>query len=78
MDDAKFLSQWDRLSAIVHDVVMDYRGSFAAEHGVGQLKPGEMARLKDPVEQALLAAVKRALDPDDRLNPGKLLPRADG
>lgn len=78
MDDAKFLSQWDRLSAIVHDVVMDYRGSFAAEHGVGQLKPGEMARLKDPVEQDLLAAVKRALDPDDRLNPGKLLPRADG
>lgn len=78
MADAKFLQKWAELTRIVHDVVMDFRGSFAAEHGVGQLKPGEMARLKDPVEQDLLRAVKHALDPADRLNPGKLLPRADG
>ncbi len=77
MADAEFLAQWETLTGIVHDVVMDYRGSFAAEHGVGQLKPGEMARLKDPVEQDLLSAIKQALDPAGQLNPGKLLPRVD-
>ncbi len=78
MSDEAFIAQWDSLTGRVHDVVMEFKGSFAAEHGVGQLKPGEMARLKDPVEQDLLRAIKQALDPENRLNPGKLIPRDDG
>jgi len=73
-----FLAQWERLTQTVHDVVMDFRGSFAAEHGVGQLKPGEVARLKDPVEQALMRTLKDALDPGNRLNPGKVVPPKPG
>lgn len=74
MEPSVFLAQWERLTQAVHDVVMGFRGSFAAEHGVGQLKPGEVARLKDPVEQSLMRSLKAALDPDNRLNPGKVVP----
>ena len=49
-------------------------GSFAAEHGVGQLKRNEMARYKDAVTLDLMRRIKRALDPQGILNPGKVLP----
>ena len=74
MADADFLARWASLSGAIHDVAMAHEGSFAAEHGVGQLKPAEVARLKDPVEQDLMRALKTALDPDGRLNPGKVIP----
>jgi len=74
-DDA-FLAQWGPLTQRVHDIAMQYRGSFAAEHGVGQLKPEEVARLKSPVEQDLMRQLKAAFDPADRLNPGKVVPPA--
>ncbi|TVO61366.1 FAD-binding oxidoreductase [Spiribacter vilamensis] len=74
MTDAAFLEQWAPLTRRVHDIAMAYSGSFAAEHGVGQLKPGEVARLKSPVEQDLMRRLKTAFDPDDRLNPGKVVP----
>ena len=76
MADADFLAEWDALTRQVHDVVIDFNGSFAAEHGVGQLKPGEVARLKDPVEQDLMQRLKAALDPSNHLNPGKVVPPA--
>ncbi|WP_159299366.1 FAD-binding oxidoreductase [Spiribacter sp. SSL99] len=72
--DEAFLAQWGALTRRVHDIAMQYRGSFAAEHGVGQLKPGEVARLKSPVEQDLMRQLKAAFDPADRLNPGKVVP----
>ena len=76
MDAEAFLAEWGPLTRRVHDIVAGHRGSFAAEHGVGQLKPDEVARLKDPVEQDLMRALKHALDPDNRLNPGKVVPPA--
>ena len=69
-----FLDQWADTNRAVHDVVVDMGGSFSAEHGVGVLKTGEMARLKDPVELSLMRTVKRALDPQGTMNPGKVLP----
>ncbi len=73
-----FLARWTDLTGIVHDIVMRYPGSFAAEHGIGQLKVDEITRLKSPVEQALMRSLKDALDPENRLNPGKMIaPRRD-
>lgn len=48
-------------------------GSISAEHGIGQMKVDELARLHDPVALAVMARVKQALDPANLLNPGKLL-----
>ncbi|MDE2560926.1 MAG: FAD-binding oxidoreductase [Sphingomonadales bacterium] len=61
------------ISREVHDMVTAWGGSISAEHGIGQLKRDELARLGDPVALAMLRAVKRALDPDGLLNPGKLV-----
>jgi len=61
------------LNAIVYDAVAQYRGSFSAEHGLGQLKRGAAAHYKSAIELRLMRSVKLALDPDGRMNPGKLL-----
>lgn len=57
----------------MHDLVTQAGGSISAEHGIGQLKRDELARLGDPVALGLLRAVKQALDPQGLLNPGKLV-----
>lgn len=61
------------VSARVHDLVTAWGGSISAEHGIGQMKVHELARLHDPVALAVMAQVKQALDPLGLLNPGKLL-----
>ncbi len=61
------------ISRQVHDLVTDWQGTISAEHGIGQMKVDELARLGDPVALDLLCKVKAALDPGGLLNPGKLL-----
>ncbi|WP_285709210.1 FAD-binding oxidoreductase [Erythrobacter oryzae] len=61
------------VSARVHDLVTQWGGSISAEHGIGQMKVDELARLHDPVALAVMARVKAALDPAGLLNPGKLV-----
>ncbi|MBN9144197.1 MULTISPECIES: FAD-binding oxidoreductase [unclassified Novosphingobium] len=62
------------ISRFVHDLVTQWGGSLSAEHGIGQMKVGELQRLGDPASLGLMRAVKSALDPKGLLNPGKLLP----
>ncbi len=62
-----------RLSEAVHDLAVELGGSFSAEHGIGKLKKGALAGYKNPAALAAMRAVKKALDPDGRMNPGKLL-----
>jgi FAD/FMN-containing dehydrogenase len=61
------------ISHQVYDLVTAWGGSISAEHGIGQAKRDELARLGDPVAMDLLSRVKHALDPAGLLNPGKLL-----
>ncbi len=60
----------------IEDIVLDLGGSFSAEHGVGTAKLGSMARRKDPAALTAMRAIKSALDPNNIMNPGKLLPPA--
>ena len=62
------------ISGYVHDLVTEWGGSISAEHGIGQMKVGELGRLGDPVQLGMMRAVKQALDPQGLLNPGKLVP----
>ncbi len=66
------------ISAHVYEMVTEWGGSISAEHGIGQAKRDELARLGDPVAIDLMRRVKQALDPGDILNPGKLVPLAPG
>ncbi|MBF9194512.1 FAD-binding oxidoreductase [Microvirga terrestris] len=61
------------VNRIVHDVVAAFGGSISAEHGIGQYRVGELARYRAATEMELARTIKRALDPDNRLNPGKVL-----
>jgi FAD/FMN-containing dehydrogenase len=61
------------ISSQVYDMVVAWGGSISAEHGIGQLKREDLFRLNDPVSLAMMAQVKRALDPAGLLNPGKLV-----
>ncbi|WP_201859848.1 FAD-binding oxidoreductase [Microvirga soli] len=61
------------VNRIVHDVVAAFGGSISAEHGIGQYRVGELARYRATTEMDLARTIKRALDPDNRLNPGKVL-----
>lgn len=64
------------VSAFVHDLVVAAGGSISAEHGIGQMKRDELARLSDPARLFALRAIKHALDPYGIMNPGKLVPLA--
>jgi FAD/FMN-containing dehydrogenase len=61
------------VSALVHDLVTRAGGSISAEHGIGQMKKDELARLASPARMQVLRAVKRAMDPHNIFNPGKLV-----
>jgi FAD/FMN-containing dehydrogenase len=68
-----FLANTAAVNRIVHDRVVAAGGSISAEHGIGQLKRGELAHYKSPLELELMRRIKAALDPHGLLNPGKVL-----
>ncbi|HEU5442418.1 MAG TPA: FAD-binding oxidoreductase [Steroidobacteraceae bacterium] len=74
-DRGAFLARAEAVKRAIHDLVRDFGGSFSAEHGIGRLKVGELERYAAPVELDLMRAIKRALDPNCILNPGKVLRR---
>ena len=71
-DGTLFLNNTEAVNRIVHDLVHGFGGSISAEHGIGQLKMGELKRYKSGLELELMRAVKHSLDPNNVLNPGKL------
>ncbi len=71
-----FLARAQTVERAIHDIVREFGGSFSAEHGIGQLKVGELERYASAVELDLMRAVKHAFDPNGILNPGKVLRRS--
>ena len=69
----EFLARGKVLETSMFDLVEGLGGSISAEHGIGRLRAAEFAARADPVEYALMGALKRALDPKGILNPGKVL-----
>lgn len=72
-DKQTYLGEWARMNRIVHDIVVGMQGSISAEHGIGQLKRGELAHYKAPLELDLMKRIKAAFDPRGLMNPGKIL-----
>jgi FAD/FMN-containing dehydrogenase len=71
---AAFLADHEKaVNAIVFDAVTRRGGSISAEHGIGALKRDELARRKSGVALGMMRAIKSALDPHNRMNPGRVL-----
>jgi len=61
-----------RLTETLYDYVEQIGGSFSAEHGIGVFRRDELARYKSPVALTLMRDIKRVIDPNGIMNPGKL------
>ena len=73
-DGKAFLQDFeDKVNTLVFDQVLKFKGSISAEHGVGELKAAKLPHYKDPTALAMMRAVKTALDPQNILNPGRVL-----
>ena len=72
-DKGAYLAHWEEMNRVVHDIVVGMEGSFSAEHGIGLLKVNEMKHYKDPIELDLMLRLKHAFDPQNLMNPGKVV-----
>ena len=72
-DKEHFLARTEAMNRIVHDVIDRFGGSISAEHGIGQLRRAELQHRKPPAELELMRKIKQLIDPDDLMNPGKLV-----
>ena len=77
MNKEAFLANWDRMNRDVHDIVVRYKGSISAEHGIGSMKVAELGRTADPATLSAMRVIKRALDPHTIMNPGVLFDLAE-
>ncbi|MFO1160247.1 MAG: FAD-binding oxidoreductase [Reyranellaceae bacterium] len=72
-DKARFMAYVPAISGAVYDLVVSHGGSISAEHGIGQLKVDELAHYRSKIELDTMRTIKRALDPQNLMNPGKII-----
>jgi FAD/FMN-containing dehydrogenase len=73
-DQVVFLkTQEERVNGLVYDQVKKFEGSISAEHGIGALKVDTLPDYKSPVALEMMRALKKALDPQNLLNPGRVV-----
>ena len=70
---AFLLAHEEQVNSLVYDSVARFDGSISAEHGVGSLKLDKLEQHKSPVALGMMRAIKRALDPGNLMNPGRVV-----
>lgn len=64
----------EAIEPFVFEWIRDRRGSISAEHGIGAMKPGFLHMSKSASMINVMHGIKQMLDPNNILNPGKVLP----
>jgi FAD/FMN-containing dehydrogenase len=72
-DKARFAPHIETISGAIYDLVVGYGGSISAEHGIGRIKVDELAHYRSKIELDTMRTLKRALDPQNIMNPGKVI-----
>lgn len=77
-------SRWDEIAdqpkmrkdvyKAIYDIAAGMNGTFSAEHGIGALHVAEMKTYKQQVELDMMRGIKALFDPDNLMNPGRVLP----
>jgi FAD/FMN-containing dehydrogenase len=73
LDRGEFLRKTKEADHAIFTLVKKHRGSISAEHGIGLLKKDYLGYSRTPEEIALMRGMKRLFDPQNLLNPGKVL-----
>ena len=73
MQPQEFVAMAGQLTGAVYATAIELGGSISAEHGVGQLKRDQISGYKPAVEIEAMRRIKRALDPEAIMNPGKVV-----
>jgi len=73
LGDREWVESGRRVTSAIYDLVAELGGSFSAEHGIGVLKRDYLTRYRSAPEIELMRQLKRTLDPDNILNPGKVI-----
>ena len=73
-NDADQLRRCERFGADILETSVRLGGTVTGEHGVGVEKLNSMCVQFSPAEREQMFAIKRAFDPDELLNPGKVIP----
>lgn len=70
----EFKAQFQKsVSPLIYKLTAEMGGSFSAEYGIGRVKLDLLATCGDPGKTALMKTVKKALDPNGHMNPGKVV-----
>jgi FAD/FMN-containing dehydrogenase len=74
VDDQIFVREHeDKVNDLVFESVSRFKGSISAEHGVGSMKVDKLPHYKDPVALAMMRSIKQSLDPQNIMNPGRVI-----
>jgi FAD/FMN-containing dehydrogenase len=73
VDSAEFIAKGRDVTEAIYDLATELGGSFSAEHGVGVFKKEYLERYRGGTELRLMRALKQAFDPQNTLNPGKVI-----
>ena len=69
----EFMAKGHAMSPKIFSLVQQRQGSISAEHGVGLLKRDFLQFSRSPAEIAAMRGIKQLFDPQQILNPGKVL-----
>jgi len=69
----EFLNLKDEIKTSLYDITNELDGSHSAEHGIGLAKKEELKKYSSKSEFELMNLIKKSIDPNNILNPGKIL-----
>jgi FAD/FMN-containing dehydrogenase len=69
----EFFARCEQVNSLVFQAVQSFNGSVSAEHGVGLLKKNYLQYTRSAIEIDYLKALKRVFDPNNVMNPGKVI-----
>ena len=72
-EDEKKIEQWQHLKKIVSGAILENGGAISHHHGIGKDHQQGYLQQINPATKKLLQAIKNHLDPENILNPGKLI-----
>jgi len=67
-----FVADCERVTKLLADALQRHGGSISAEHGIGLVKKPYLSSTRAEAEIAVMRGIRRVLDPDGLMNPGKL------